>query len=172
MISRAGEIECPITPCSLKLFISSLVLASSLPSAAMSHTAARCLRKSCTMSDRLAFKSGPSGVSAHMFCGGEINLKLGLQTARKSPGRLCDLVLWPLRLDSVCLLSDIVCFTPGKPSQLANTIHGVGCPFWFLKVRSREAQRPASSQTLCVKQQTIHNYTFRSSVLTRPWLHS
>lgn len=68
------------------------------------------------MSDKLAFESGPSGVSAHMFCGGEINLKLGLQTARESTGRL----LWSgprglLRLDSICLLSDIVCFTPGNP---------------------------------------------------------
>lgn len=45
------------------------------------------------MSDRPALKSGPSGVSAHMFCGGEINLKLGLQTARESTGRLRDLVL-------------------------------------------------------------------------------
>lgn len=45
------------------------------------------------MSDRLTFKSGPSAVYTHMFHGGEINLKLGLQTARESTGRLYDLAL-------------------------------------------------------------------------------
>lgn len=61
------------------------------------------------MSDRLTFKSGPLGVSAHMFCGGEINLKLGLQTARESPGRLCDLVLAALAwIGFVCSVTSFI----------------------------------------------------------------
>lgn len=102
-------------PCSLKLFISSLVLASALPSAAVSH------RLPVVYVNRVKWVTGPhwkvalQGLVHTCFVVERLTLNLVFKQREKAQAASVIWSSWPLRLDSVCLLCDIVYFTPGNP---------------------------------------------------------
>lgn len=138
-------------------------LASALPSAGVSH------RLPGVYVNRVKWVTGVvlQGLVHTCFVVERLTLNLGFKQPEKAQAASVIWSSWPSRLDSVCLLGDIVYFTPGNPLSSLTPFMVSGVHSDSLKVRSREAQRPGSSQTSCVKQQTIHNYTFRFRVLTR-----
>lgn len=158
--------------CSLKLFISSLVLASALLSTAVSHRLPGVYVNRVKWVTDLRSKVALQGLVHTCFVVERLTLKLGFRHREKAQAASVIWNSWPLRLDSVCLLGDIVCFTPENPLSSLTPFMVSGVHSDSSRSDPERPRGPGSSQSLCVKQQTIHNYTFRFSVPTRPKLVS
>lgn len=98
-------------PCSLKPFVSSLGLA-----AAISHRLT-----TPVYVNRVKWVTGSHSKVALQrfthtcFMVERLTLNLGFKQREKAQAASMIWPSWPLRLDSICLLSDIVYFTPGNP---------------------------------------------------------